>query len=340
MTAEDSIAQLTAFLQHPDDKVLLQATEICKTLTHDANQCSQLLPALSDLLRLTSSSSPAISTNSVVTLTNMTSHLPIAIDRLISLNAVTRLIDSIISYDAVNPHDKLMLLTNLTTQNSGCLQILDLTDQDLKGQRLLRLAIKYARPIETARIPKAQPHRGLNVIATIEDEYEYAAMVLMNATLLPEGRAVFFSTPDFFMPALLADISSPNAIRKQGIIGVIRNLCFDRSKHDFLIREAKILPYLVRPFVVKSIERNESAAIMLRGAFPGMAFGELEPLAVNRHNLLDALLLLAQSDVGKHEMIQHSVVIVLRELDEYETDEENKEIGIRIGAILLGSVEA
>jgi hypothetical protein len=266
----------------------------------------------------------------------MTSHFPRAIDALIGLNAVTRLIDSVISPYPVNTHDKLMLLTNLTTQSSGCLQMLDLADQDLKGQRLLRLAIKYTKPIESSGIPKAQPHRGLNVIAAVEDEYEYGAMVLMNATLMPEGRTIFFATPDFFMPSLLADISSENPIRKQGIIGVVRNLCFDQSQHEFLLLQAKVLPYLVRPFAVKSIQANESAAALLRSAFPGIVFGDVEPLAVNRHNLLDALLLLAQSDVGKHELVQHSVVVVLRELDEYEADDENKQIGLRISGILLG----
>jgi hypothetical protein len=266
----------------------------------------------------------------------MTSHLPSVIDRLIGLNAVTRLVDAVISYDPVNAHDKLMLLTNLTTQSSGCLQILDLADQELKGQRLLRLAIKYAQPIEAASIPKAQPLRGLNIIASVQDEFEYAAMILMNATMLPEGRAIFFATPDFFMPALLGDISSQNPIRKHGIIGVVRNLCFDQSKHDFLLNQARILLHVIRPLAVRSIEANESAATMLRSAFPGIAFGEIEPVVVNRHNLLDTLLLLAQSEVGKHALVQHSVVIVLRELDEYETDEENKQIGLRIGALLLG----
>jgi hypothetical protein len=340
MSDSDAIAQLSAFLQHPDDKVLLQATDICKTLTPDATQCSQLLPTIPDLLRLTSSVNRDIATNAVVALTNMTSHFPAAIDRLIGLNAVTRLMDSVIGAEAVSAHDKLMLLTNLTTVSSGCLQILDLADQDLKGQRLLRLAIKFTKPLEECGIPKAQPHRGLNVITTVEDEYEYAAMVLMNATLMPEGRAIFFATPDFFMPSLLADISSENPIRKQGIIGVVRNLCFDQSQHEFLLKKAKVLRYLVEPFAAKSIEANEAAATLLRTAFPGIVFGDVEPLAVNRHNLLDALLLLAQSDVGKHELIQHSVVVVLRELDDYETDQENKQTGLRIGGLLLGSGRA
>lgn len=333
----DTIAQLSQFLQHADDKIVAQASDICKQLTSDAANCAQLLPLVPDLLPLTSSPTEDIAANAVIALINITSHIPAAIDRLISLNAITRLMDSVISHDPVLAHDKLMLLTNLTTAGAGCLQLLDIGDDQLRGQRLLRLAVRLTTPIDSYSIPQAQPLRGINVLAGPQDHFEYAAMVLMNATLLPEGRAVFFSTPDFFMPALLGAISSDNPIRKQGIIGVIRNLCFDHSKHEFLLTKVRILPYLIKALISRSIEKNESAVALLKAAFPGMPFGDPEPVAVNRHNILDAILLLSQSDVGRAVLVQHSVVLVMRELEEYETDEENKELGLRISSVLIGS---
>jgi hypothetical protein len=233
-----------------------------------------------------------------------------------------------------------MLLTNLTTQNSGCLQVLDLQDKALKGQRLLRLAVKFTHPSDSCSIPKAQPLRGLNVITTnTEDEFEYAAMVLMNATLMPEGREIFFSTPDFFMPSLLAAVSGDNPIRKQGIIGVLRNLCFDQSQHEYLLKRVKILPHIIQPLISKSIEDNVSAANLLRLAFPGIKFDNPEPMAVNRRNLLETLLVLSRSEIGKSILVQHSIVFVMRDLDEYETDEENKILGLRISAMLMDSHE-
>jgi hypothetical protein len=333
---EDSISQLSQLLQHPDDNIVSQASEICKNVSADAASCTQILPLLPELLRVTSTPTKEAASNSLIALINITSHLPAAIDRLIGLNAVTRLMDAVISHDATLVHSRLMLLTNLTTQNSGCLQILDLQDRDLKGQRLLRLAVKFTQPADILTIPKAQPLHGLNLIAEAPgDEFEYAAMVLMNATLLPEGREIFFSTPDFFMPSLLSAASGDNPIRKQGIIGVLRNLCFDQSRHEFLLKKAKILPYLVRPLLSKSIEGNESAVNLLQKAFPGIVFGNPEPVAVNRKNLLESLFMLTQSEVGKSDLVQHHVVFVMRELDEYESDEENKQLGLRISAILI-----
>ena len=334
---DETVKQLQQYLQRPEGDLLVQATEICKNHSATAENSKQLVDLIPDFLRLTSSTNMDVAKNSITTLINMTSHLPSAIDKIIGLNGVTRLMDAVISHDSTLVHDRLMLLTNLTTQNSGCLQILDLQDKDLKGQRLLRLAVRFTTPPESTGIPKAKPLHGMNIIASSSlDDYEYAAMVLMNATLMPEGRQIFFSTPDFFMPSLLDAISGDNPIRKQGIIGVVRNLCFDSSKHEYLLKTGKILPALIKPLLHKNLENNMTAAEMLREAFPGLAFGDPEPLAENRKNILEALFLLAQSDVGKDYLMKHHVIFVMRELDDYETDEENKQLGLRIGALLMG----
>jgi hypothetical protein len=112
---------------------------------------------------------------------------------------------------------------------------------------------------------------------------------------------------------------------------------FEQAKHEFLITKVRILPYLVKPLIARSIEKNESAVALLKAAFPGMPFGDPEPVAVNRHNILDAILLICQSEIGRAALVQHSVVFVMRELDEYETDEENREIGLRISSMLIGT---
>lgn len=337
---EETLQKLQDILQQTDDTILIQATEICKNFSATQENSRQIEPLIPDLLRLTSSTNIELSKNAIVSLINISSHLPTAIDTIIGLKGVTRMMDAIISADTNNVHDRLMLLTNLTTQKSGCLQILDLADKELSGQRLLRLAVRFASPPTSLDIPKAQPLRGMNLIAeSANDEYEYAAMVLMNATLMPEGRQVFYSTPDFFMPSLLDAVSGDNPIRKQGIIGVIRNLCFDATKHEYLLTKGNILPALIRPLVCQKLENNVTAAEMLVQAFPGLTFGHPEPLVLNRHNILETLLLLTQSEFGKKYLISHHVVFVLRELDEYETDEENKMIGIRISAVLLGPLK-
>ncbi|KAH0795899.1 protein HGH1 [Histomonas meleagridis] len=334
---EESIGTISDLLKKTDDNTLAQVTEICKSLSADEKHCALLKQVVPDLLRHTSSPNKDVAKNSIETLINITSNVPSAIDQLIGLKAVTRLVDAIISAEPTVVHERLMLLTNLTTQKSGCLQLLDLQDKDLKGQRLLRLAVRFTTPQDSTSIPHASPLRGLNLIASSpSDEYEYAAMVLMNATLMPEGRQIFFETPDFFMPTLMDSISGDNPIRKQGIIGVIRNLCFDQKQHEYLLKKANILPYLVRPLISKTIEDNITAAEMLHKAFPTIIFGDPEPLPENRFHILETLMLLTQSEIGKSTLINSHIIFVLRELDDYETEEENKNLGLRIAACLLG----
>jgi hypothetical protein len=333
---DEYLKKLTTFLQDSDEAVVAKAAEICKDMTSIPGQCAVIAPLLPELLKLSSSGNIGAAEDSLIALINITSDVPTAIDQLIGLNACSRIMDDVISCNPSLVHERLMLLTNITTQSSGCLQILDLQDQGLKGQRLLRLAVRFAQPPEMGRIPRARPLRGLNVITDSDgDEFEYAAMVLMNATLIPEGREIFFSTPDFFMPVLLDAMSGDNPVRKRGIIGVMRNLCFEQSRHEYLLKQVGILRALIKPLISKSIENNAMAAEMLQTAFPGIAFGEPEPLNVNRRNILETLLLLALSSVGRSVLVQHSVVFVMKELDEYETDEENKELGLRISAMLM-----
>lgn len=333
----ESIKIIGDLLKRTDDNILAQVTEVTKTLSADEKQCVVLKDFISDLLRHTSSPSKEVAKNSVITLINMTSNMPSVIDKLIELKAVTRLTDAVISPEPTVVHERLMLLSNLTTQKSGVLQLLDLHDKELKGQRLLRLAVRFTSPPESTAIPQAVPLRGLNLIAeSPSDEYEYAALVLMNATLMPEGRSMFYASPEFFMPTLLDAMSGDNPIRKQGIIGVVRNLCFDQKQHEYLIKKGNILPYLVKPLISKTIEDNMTAAEMLHKTFPSIVFGDPEPMPENRFHILETLLLLTQSECGKSALINSNLVFILRELDDYETEEENKDLGLRITAALLG----
>ena len=62
------------------------------------------------------------------------------------------------------------------------------------------MAVRFTTPDEKAEIPKAKPFKDLLVLASIQtDRYEYSAMILMNITLIPEGRNVFCEHPNFFM---------------------------------------------------------------------------------------------------------------------------------------------
>ena len=330
---EDTINQLSKYLQQTDERILEEATKLCKGQTFPV-----LIP---HLVRLTSHNNRTISGNALDSLIYMSSEHPECSRQIIALGTVTRLLDSVISASPTNINSRLMLLTNITTEHEGTLQLLDMKDSDLKGQKLLRLAIRFANPPESLAIPRAEEIKGLPIMATSfsEDEYQYASFILMNATLIKEGREIFYDNPRFFMPAFLEAMSSPNPIRKQGIIGVIRNLCFEADRHEFMIKQAKIIPHIIKPLVPKSIEDNLTATEMLQNALSCGAFQGMEPLAENRKNLLETIWLLTQSKVGIEALIKSHIVFVLREVEGCEDNEFNKELTIRIGALIIGKEE-
>jgi hypothetical protein len=326
---ESAIEALNKHLDSSDERVLVEATKLCVGQTFPA-----IIPKL---IKLTSHPNLEVSYNATISLTYMTTEQPDSMTQMISGGAVKRLLDSVISADPTNVDYKLQLLTNLTTKSLGAMELLDIKDPELKGQRLLRLAIRFANPPDETIIPQTEMLRGLPIAAstTTNDEYQYAAMVLMNATLIKDGREIFYQNPKFFMPSLLECMSSNNPIRKEGVIGIIRNLCFEQSKHEFLLKEVNILPHIIRPLVPTSLQYNITAYEMLQQVFPGVSFPGMEPLATNRKLLLETILLLTQSEVGKNELIRHHVVFAMREVEANETDEENKELTYRIGAVLL-----
>ena len=332
---QDTITQLGKLLESTDTNILIQATEICKSQTAVEGQIHYFIPLIKHFLKLTSSTDPTVAENVLISLINMTHVHLNAVQDIVKENGVSRLLDSVIGPDVDNCNYRLMLLTNLTGLNEGCKQLLDLEDETIKGQRLLRLAVRFTLPLDSNELPQATFRKGVPMVQD-QDPYEYASMVLMNATQIPEGRAIFYENPKFFMPALLSAMSSQNNIRKQGIIGVVRNLCFDQSKHDYLLHTVNILPYVVKPLVPKTITNNYTAAEMLKNSFPEVNFGDPEPVILNRRNLLETLMLLVQSEVGKKELVHRNVIFAMREFDEFETDEENKNSGLRLGAILIG----
>lgn len=329
MVDDNTISTLKQLLGSDDRVTLLKTAEICQSLT-----IPQLIP---ELIKLTSYPNNDIARYCLISLINITSNFPVCINELIASNAVKRLLESVIEPLPNNVNYRLMLLTNLTTETLGARQLLDIDDPDIKGQKLLRLAVNFCLPPNDLAIAQTEEINGLPIKATITtyDHYEYAAMVLMNATMIKEGREVFYENPKFFMPAFLECMYSSNKIRKQGIIGVIRNLCFDHSKHQFLIEQCNVLRHIIKPLVPPQLENNVTAYEMLTSAFPGLKVVGLEPLASNRRCLLETVLQLCQSEYGREQLIKKHVVFTIREVYELETDEENKELTLRIGSLLL-----
>src|SRR3546814_8391237 len=90
----------------------------------------------------------------------------------------------------------------------------------------------------------ANPHS-----AESEDQWQYAASVMCNATGTEAGRRVVLRKSSDYINRLIPEIQSGNAVRRRGAIGTFRNCLFDEEFHFWLITEVGLLTPLLKPLM-------------------------------------------------------------------------------------------
>ena len=78
------------------------------------------------------------------------------------------------------------------------------------------------------------------------DEWQYVASILCNVTRLSAGRDVLKRPELRLLELLLPQLHHPNAVRRRGIAGCLRNLCFEETCHQRLLQGARVLPALLQ----------------------------------------------------------------------------------------------
>lgn len=63
------------------------------------------------------------------------------------------------------------------------------------------------------------------------DKFEHIAAVMTNVTRLKAGRALLLEPGRGFMEALVAQLQSPNMLRRHGCSAAFRNVCFSAEVH-------------------------------------------------------------------------------------------------------------
>lgn len=68
--------------------------------------------------------------------------------------------------------------------------------------------------------------RFLEPVDGPQDPYAYVAHIMTNVTRIQKGRDIVLEPGRGFLQALVSQIQSPSAIRRQGCSAAFRNLCF------------------------------------------------------------------------------------------------------------------
>lgn len=153
----------------------------------------------------------------------------------------------------------------------------------------------------------------------------YLGPIFSNVSQTARGRALFCSADSDLLLRLLPFVYHANVIRRGGIIGLLKNVCFDSGRHAWLLNEVNLLPYLLLPLAGPeeySDEDNDKFPTELQYLD---ADKEREADPDLRKILLESLAQLCATRAARDLLRARGTYEILRELHKFEcTDAGDK----------------
>ena len=170
---------------------------------------------LRNLLDLTTDANHVISRDALLAVLNSTASDKIAM-KLISMNAIPQFLSMLVDPNYKHTNTLCMVLSNITRHEQGAKILSDLLTSSSHPVSLSQLVDKF---------DKAVPRRP-------DDSVDYLATVFSNITQVLSARQAFLERSSCLISRLLAYTQYQGSlIRRGGIIGLIRNLCFEVGWH-------------------------------------------------------------------------------------------------------------
>ncbi|KAL7408174.1 hypothetical protein ABVT39_019392 [Epinephelus coioides] len=150
----------------------------------------------------------------------------------------------------------------------------------------------------------------------------YLSPLLSNLTQLPEARNYIMDKDRCVIQRLLPFTQyQGSTVRRGGVVGTLRNCCFDHAHHEWLLSDAvDILPFLLLPLAGPeelTDEENEGLPVDLQ-YLPEDKKREEDPDI--RKMLLETLLLLTATKAGRKIMKEKNVYPIMREFHSWEKE--------------------
>lgn len=146
----------------------------------------------------------------------------------------------------------------------------------------------------------------------------YLGPIFSNISQTSRGRALFCSSESDLLLRLLPFIQHENLIRRGGIIGLLKNVCFDSSRHAWLLNEVNVLPYLLLPLAGPEEYSDEDNDMFPTELQYLDVDKQREPDADLRKILLESLAQLCATRAARDLLRKRGVYEILRELHKFE----------------------
>lgn len=166
----------------------------------------------------------------------------------------------------------------------------------------------------------------------------YLGPLLSNLTQLPEARNYILDKDRCVVQRLLPFTQfQASVVRRGGVIGTLRNCCFDHTHHEWLLSDAvDVLPFLLLPLAGPeelTDEENEGLPVDLQ-YLPEDKKREEDPDI--RKMLLETLLLLTATKPGRTMLKEKNVYPIVREFHRWEKDVHVGAACERLVQVLIG----
>ncbi|XP_065889609.1 protein HGH1 homolog isoform X2 [Dysidea avara] len=281
----DEVSQLAAFLKKDvrmDLKVSALSYVLGLTASPDGLECilkhrKVILPAI---LELTEDDLEAVENDSYLSLVNIAADTTLARE-LISLHVIPKLLGVILNLKCGN--HVVMVISNLTQSSEGSKTVLDVLQDENSTINL---------------------HQLINVFCTNRAaKFHYMATVFSNISQLLSGRKLFLDRQQCLLQRLLPFIHYQDSlIRRGGIVGLVRNLCFETAGSEEISEdEMEGLPEDLQ-YLGDDKKREEDPDI--------------------RKMLIESVMQLCSTREGRLYIKKKHTYIIMRELHKWEKDTE------------------
>ncbi|KAH0452762.1 hypothetical protein IEQ34_017086 [Dendrobium chrysotoxum] len=326
----DELEELLGFLSSPSPQVKKAALDIVRGLTGSDGgietlaTCSDfVLPPLCRLLR----DIPELAVPAAEALINLSQN-PTLAEKLVSLRAVDTAMEVIYKQGGSDGRlSKLlvMLLVNLTQLDSGISSLLQVGDDNIEGLHLSKLVRSFCRSSSSD---------------ATEGTYEHVASIIVNVSKMEAGRRILLQPKGSLLKQIIRQSDSENPLRKKGVLGTIRNCCFDadRQLQNLFMLSEFLWPALLLPVAgKKSYSEQDTAKMPLELA--NALSHEREPVddPEIRKQALEALYLIALQDAGRSALWSVNGPRILQLGYEDEEDPKVMEAYELIGSLVVSN---
>ncbi|XP_035426061.2 protein HGH1 homolog [Cygnus atratus] len=162
--------------------------------------------------------------------------------------------------------------------------------------------------------------------------------LLCNLSQVPEGRRALLDRSRCSVQRLLPFTRyRDSAGHRRGIVGALRNCCFEHEYHEWLLGdEVDILPFLLLPLAgPEEFPEDEMERLPVDLQYlPPDKQREEEPDI--RKMLLEAIMLLTATKAGRHTVREKGTYLVLRELHRWEREPDVLAACEKLIQVLIG----